>query len=72
MIGHMAREMNIEKRANALVRIVTKTQGYSAKAAKIASELTNSFKGDSSPKGRRAANVAKAALKLSAALKKVG
>jgi hypothetical protein len=64
----VAREMNVNKRIDALKRIMRRTEAHGEKAAKIAAELTKSFKGDNSQKGKRAREAAKAAEKISRSL----
>ena len=66
----MAREMNVEKRVEIVRQTVTKVSNCSAKLKKAAEELQNSFKGDKSPKGRKAHQTAQNARKLAAALDK--
>lgn len=67
----MAREMNVDRRIDTLRQMVIRTNSYSAKAKKIAEELAVSFKGDRTPKGKRAQQTAQAARKLATALDRV-
>lgn len=67
----MAREMNVEKRSEALRTIVEKTAASAAKAQKIAEDLSARFQGDKSAAGKRAREIAANAKKLGSALNKV-
>ena len=66
----MARAMNVDKRNSALKSILARAASNSAKAAKIAGELTTSFKGQKSPAAKSALKLAQTAAKIAAALKK--
>lgn len=62
--------MNVEKRVDALRAMLAKLEAYSAKAAQIAEELTNSFEGDKSSHGKKALQLAKSAMRLSSAFQR--
>lgn len=66
----MARAMNVNKRVDALSNMVARARTNGAKAAKIANELSNSFKNDGSKRGKDARKIAKYAEKVSRALAK--
>jgi hypothetical protein len=62
--------MNVTKRNTALKSILARASSNSAKATRIAAELTTSFKGQKTPAAKAALKLAQTAAKLAAALKK--
>jgi hypothetical protein len=66
----VARAMNVEKRVDALRAMVAKLEAYGAKATQIAEELTSSFEGDKSSHGKKALQLAKAAMRMASAFQR--